>query len=190
MSRVFKVKEAAEYLAAHVETIRRMARRGEIPSFKVGKDWRFRETELDRWAETHHLRQRSAHILAVDDEENFLNSLRRMLHNAPYRISTVTDGMQALELIQRDPPDVVLLDLKMPEMSGPKTLREIRKIDEKLPVIIITGYPNSELMNEALQHSPFLMLPKPVETKQVTDAVEMALNGSKSKRVFSERAYR
>jgi len=188
MSRAFKASEAAEYLGAHVETIRRMARRGEIPSFKVGKDWRFRETELNRWVETHHLRQRSAHILAVDDEENFLNSLRRMLHDAPYRISTVTDGMQALELISRVPPDVVLLDLKMPDMSGPATLREIRKIDEKLPVIIITGYPNSELMNEALQYSPFLMLPKPVEIKQLIDAVDLALNGSKSKGAHAGRS--
>jgi excisionase family DNA binding protein len=46
---VLNAKEAAAYLKAHVETIRRMARRGEIPAFKVGKDWRFHQEALLRW---------------------------------------------------------------------------------------------------------------------------------------------
>lgn len=48
---VLNAKEAADYLKAHVETVRRMARRGEIPAFKVGKDWRFHKDALRRWAE-------------------------------------------------------------------------------------------------------------------------------------------
>lgn len=50
-SDVLNAKEAAEYLKAHVETVRRMARRGEIPAFKVGKDWRFHKEALRRWSE-------------------------------------------------------------------------------------------------------------------------------------------
>ena len=53
-SGVLNAKEAAEYLKAHVETVRRMARRGEIPAFKVGKDWRFQKEALKKWAETQH----------------------------------------------------------------------------------------------------------------------------------------
>ena len=54
-SGVLNAKEAAEYLKAHVETVRRMARRGEIPAFKVGKDWRFQKEALKKWTETQHL---------------------------------------------------------------------------------------------------------------------------------------
>jgi len=50
-SDVLNAKEAAEYLKAHVETVRRMARRGEIPAFKVGKDWRFHKELLRQWSE-------------------------------------------------------------------------------------------------------------------------------------------
>jgi len=53
-SDVLNAKEAAEYLKAHVETIRRMARRGEIPAFKVGKDWRFHRKALRQWSEGRH----------------------------------------------------------------------------------------------------------------------------------------
>jgi len=48
---VLKAREAAGFLKAHVETIRRLARRGEIPAFKVGKDWRFHKEALRRWSE-------------------------------------------------------------------------------------------------------------------------------------------
>jgi len=51
-SDVLNAKEAAEYLKAHVETVRRMARRREIPAFKVGKDWRFHKEALIKWTET------------------------------------------------------------------------------------------------------------------------------------------
>jgi len=50
-SDVVNAKEAAEYLKAHVETVRRLARRGEIPAFKIGKDWRFHKEALQRWSE-------------------------------------------------------------------------------------------------------------------------------------------
>jgi len=54
-SDVLNAKEAAEYLKAHVETVRRMARRGEIPAFKVGKDWRFHKKALQQWSEDQNL---------------------------------------------------------------------------------------------------------------------------------------
>ena len=184
---MFKVQEAADYLCVHAETIRRMARRGDIPSFKVGRDWRISESALKRWEETHHLRSKKAHILAVDDEEDFLQMIRQTIERHGYRVSIASSGELAVELMQRDPPDVVLLDLKMPVMSGPMILKEIRKLDEHLPVIIVTGYPDSNLMIAALRHSPFMVLPKPVKAKKMAEAVDLALNGSRSKRAFLER---
>ena len=53
-SDVWNAKETAECLKAHVETVQRMARRGEIPAFKVGKDWRFHKEALRKWTETQH----------------------------------------------------------------------------------------------------------------------------------------
>jgi len=60
-SDVLNTREAADYLRAHVETVRRLARRGDIPAYKIGKDWRFRRKALLRWADTHYLRYREAH---------------------------------------------------------------------------------------------------------------------------------
>ena len=188
MARMFKVQEVADYLCVHAETIRRMARRGDIPSFKVGRDWRISESALKRWEETHHLCSRKAHVLVVDDEEAFLQMIRQTIERHGYRVSTASSGSLALELIKRDPPDVVLLDLVMPEMDGPTILKEIRKFDEHLPMIIITGYPDSNLMMAALRQSPFMVLPKPVEAKKMIEVVDLSLNGSRSRRAFMERS--
>ena len=176
MSRVFKTKEAAQYLGAHVETVRRLARRGEIPAFKIGKDWRFGENALKKWAETHYLRYRRFHVLIVDDEETVLEHIKQMLVPEGYKISMVSNGSQALELIQRDLPDVVILDLKIPELNGSSTLKEIRRLEENLPVIVITDYPESDLMMEALKNSPIMVLLKTLEYKRMIEAVNLALN--------------
>lgn len=57
---VLNTKEAADYLKAHIETVRRLARRGEIPAFKVGKDWRFNKEALKKWTEMQHFNSNGA----------------------------------------------------------------------------------------------------------------------------------
>lgn len=67
-----------------------------------------------------------------------------------------------MELVCREAPDLILLDLKMPNMNGPQFLEELRKTHAALPVVIVTGYPESELMQQAMQYAPVLPLAKPV----------------------------
>ena len=172
-----------------METIRRLARRGEIPSFKVGRGWRFDEDALQRWAETHHLRARVPHVLAIDDEENITTLVRRRLLPEGYRISTFNEGFAALEFFRHDPPDVVLLDLKMPGMDGPAILKEIREIDEDVPVVIITGYPDGDLMMEAMRYSPLMVLPKPFDLNKLVKAVALAVGGSRPKSLMKEALF-
>jgi len=176
-SDVLDAQEAADYLGAHVETVRCLARRGEIPAYKMGKDWRFSQSASSRWAERHHARSRPAHILVVDDEQVIHGLIGRALEPQGHRVSGALDGAEALSLMRRETPDVVLLDLQMPGMNGPAVLREIRKGYGDLPVIIITWYPDSDLMNEAMQCSPLLLLSKPITVAQLLAAVRLAVRG-------------
>ena len=175
---VLSAREAADYLGAHVETVRRLARRGDIPAYKMGKDWRFRRSTLRRWAEQRNEGSRPAHVLVVDDEKAIRRLIRDMLEPEGYRVSAASSGAEALALMRQDTPDVALLDLKMPGMGGPDVLREIRKAYGALPVIIITGYPDSDLMHEALRYSPVIVLAKPATRAQVMAAVRAALGRS------------
>ena len=78
-------------------------------------------------------------ILIVDDEFGVRESLRILLQPY-YEISTAQGGEEVLKVIRERKIDLITLDLNMPKLSGIETLREIRKIDSEVPVIIITGY--------------------------------------------------
>ena len=86
----------------YVETIRRPARRGGIPGSEVGKDWRFEESTLKLWDATNHQRCRKSHVPAVHEEEIIIKFVQRIPGPEGYRISAVSDGVQALELIERE----------------------------------------------------------------------------------------
>ena len=176
---VLDAQEAARFLGAHVETIRRLARKGEIPSFKVGKDWRFRRTAIERWADEHHARererQRQASVLVVDDDEQIRVVIRQLLECEGYRVLLASDAGEGRALVRSESVDLVLLDLKLPGASGVDVIREIRARNKALPVVIITGYPDSDLMHQAMAYSPLLVLAKPFDANTLLTTVRSAL---------------
>lgn len=174
---VLDAHEAAWLLGAHVESVRRLARKGDIPAYKIGKDWRFSKPALERWAETHHLRERAPLVLVVDGEKSFRDTTRLFLEGASCRVATAANGEEALELVRRETPDLVLLDLVMPGMSGVVVLKELHRMDPELPVVVVTAYPDSELMSQALRFPPVTLLPKPVEKATLLTTVNRVLRG-------------
>ena len=177
-SQVLNAKEAAEFLGAYVETIRRLARKGDIPAYKIGKDWRFRKEALKKWAETHHLRHKPACVLVIDDDNGVRKLMRRFLEAESYRVCLASDGAEGLEWLNRESINLIILDLKMPGMNGPEFLKEMRKKNEYLPVIVVTGYPDGDLMAKALLYGSITLLAKPVDEKAFIRAVHTALKCS------------
>ena len=175
-------KEAAAFLGGHVETIRRLARRGDIPAYKIGKDWRFRREALLRWAEEQHLLRKPPCVLAVDDDPIVRKLITRLLEPEGFQVVTAGSGMDALAYLEKESADLILLDLKMPEMNGAEFLAELRKLDPELPVIFITSYPESNLVVEAMRYGPFMLLAKPIEGEHLIRSVKRELNGRTEKR--------
>jgi excisionase family DNA binding protein len=171
---VFGIRAAAAFLGVHEQTVRRLARRGAIPCFKVGRDWRFRREALIRWSEEQQ-GGGGCSVLVVDDEEQVCRLLGKMLGRLGCRVRWITDGEEGLRLVRRETPDLILLDLKMPDMNGPQFLEELRRTHADLPVIIVTGYQDSELMQEALQYAPLMALSKPMDQELLERTVRMAV---------------
>ena len=175
---VLNAQEAAQLLGAHVETIRRLARKGAIPSFKIGKDWRFRRDILFQWMETQNQIYQPSCILVIDDDPSVCKLIRRILEPQGFKVVTVANGRDGLEQVQRNPVNLVLLDLKMSVMNGPEFVRELRKTHPDLPAIIVTGYPDSKLLMEAYVHGPLMLIPKPIEKNNLLAAVNITLEGT------------
>jgi excisionase family DNA binding protein len=173
---ILTTQEAADLLGAHIETVRRLARKGAIPAFKIGKDWRFSLTALHKWtAEQQQIRQHRPTVLVVDDNPSFAKLLRQIITPLGCHVITVGTGMEGLEMVSRHPVDLVLLDLKMPQMNGAQFIARLRQRQEQTPVIIVSGYPDSELMAEAMRFGPLMLIKKPVEKRELISAVRMAL---------------
>jgi len=79
-------------------------------------------------------------ILVVDDEENIRFLYKEELGDEGYEVTLASSGKEALELLESGKPDLITLDIKMPEIDGIETLRRIKEIDEKIPVILCTAY--------------------------------------------------
>jgi DNA-binding NtrC family response regulator len=103
-----------------------------------------------------------AHVLVVDDEPHILAVLRDALTRFGYRVSCATSAADALGQIKSELFDAALTDIRMPEMSGIDLLREIKRHDESIEVVVMTGYPAINSAVEALKEGAYDYLTKPL----------------------------
>ena len=103
-----------------------------------------------------------AKILVVDDEPSILKLLKEALTQWGYHVGCVGTGTEALEAIRTELYDAAITDIRMPEMSGLDLLREIKRHDESIEVIVMTGYPTIASAVEALKEGAYDYLSKPL----------------------------
>ena len=110
------------------------------------------------------------HILLVDDDQDMIMLIERWLKKE-YRVATAISGKDAIEYITKEKPDLVLLDYYMPDMNGPETLKEIRKIQgcTELPVVFLTGM--EEVEGDATDIEPSAFWSKSMGKKQLLPAI-------------------
>jgi two-component system response regulator HydG len=116
-----------------------------------------------------------AKILIVDDEEVVRLSYMRILAATNCHVKAAWTWGQVAQAMQQEPFDVVLLDLRMPEMDGMKVLKALKQRWPESEVIIITGYPTLESAKEAVALGAYDYLTKPVGPEQVIDAANAAM---------------
>jgi CheY-like chemotaxis protein len=114
---------------------------------------------------------KTAYVLVVDDDSDVRKALRLALEDNGFEVATAAGGSEALQQIDQKAPDVVVLDLMMAGLDGPSTLKEIRENLGPIPVIVHTGYPDGDLMQRALEFSPFTLLAKPCLPKRFVETV-------------------
>ena len=124
-----------------------------------------------------------ATILVIDDESSILHAFRRAFADPEDTLETASDGSEGLELVARLRPDVVVLDLNLPDMSGLDVFHRIRAIDARIPVIFITGHGTTDTAIEAMKRGAFDYLLKPLDVARVRELVERAVEISRLMRI-------
>jgi len=114
-------------------------------------------------------------VLIVDDDTSVLSAFEQVLTEQGYEACTAMHGQEALDLVNSDRPDVVVMDIRMPGLSGLETLRHIKAIDARLPVIIITGFGTMETAVRATKLGAVDYHVKPLNPEEVLESIANAL---------------
>jgi len=114
-------------------------------------------------------------VLVVDDENVVLKSCERVLVPEGFDVSTTTSPGEALSMLKSDPYDLVITDMMMPEMDGIEFMRQVRQITPDMNIVLITGYPSQESIQEALGMRIIDYLPKPFSPSLLMEVVTGAM---------------
>ncbi len=134
-------------------------------------------------------------ILIIDDEHSIRETLEMFLREKGYEVVTSKDGEEGLRLIQRERPDIVILDIRLPGMDGLEVLRRIKEKEEGIHVIMITAYHDTETTKHAMNLGAYEYIHKPIDADEFDIAIEKVVNNlfnemkqlDKETKTFSKR---
>ena len=172
MQELMTIKDTANYLRMSTSTVYKLVEKGRIPAAKVGGAWRFRKDVLDDWLISQSV-EYTRTVLIVDDDARVLDVIRDIVIERGYQVVTAENGERAIEEIERQHFDLVLLDLVLPGLSGIEVLRKLKAEDDEVMVVIVTGYGDYPIALDAMSLGPLLVVRKPFLENDIAHVLNM-----------------
>jgi len=120
-------------------------------------------------------------VLLVDDEIEIIEGRSRIIRNLGYDCLTAQNGNEAIKIIKKDSPDIILTDIKMPDGDGIAVLKVVKKVDPDIPVIVFTGHGSIDSAIEAMKLGAFDYIQKPVTKDMIQVILKKAIDFRKLK---------
>jgi excisionase family DNA binding protein len=171
MNDILTAQDLSEYLKITTTTIHKLAQQGKIPCFKIGSEWRFKKDLIDKWLESG-ADNAPRKILVVDDEVDICELFVRALSKRGFLVDTANTGQDGIRMATTQNYDLIFLDLKMPGMTGVETFKELKRLNVRSLTVIVTGYPDSDLLAETMKLGPLTIILKPFDLSEIQRAVE------------------
>lgn len=121
-------------------------------------------------------------ILLVDDEEDLRTLVSSIVADLGYEVETARDGVEAIEKVEKDPPDLVLLDLLLPGIDGLTVLRYIRESGSQVPIVLLTACSDERTVRKALREGASGYVPKPFRIRDLAVACQRFLPATGAER--------
>ena len=170
MHNLMTVKETAEYLRIPLPTVYYLVQRGQLPAIQIGGRWRVKKDALDRDVLRNEQTGQPT-VLVVDDDEALQDTFKLFLKKAGFSRLVVGTGKEALAALAKQQFDLCFLDLQLPDITGDEIYAVAKEQYPEMPVVIITGYPDSEMMNNILKHGPVTVLKKPLRVEDLHETL-------------------
>lgn len=122
--------------------------------------------------------QTKTNILVVDDQIGMLETFTDILEDRDYNVATADDGFTAIKKVKEQSFDLIFMDIKMPGLNGVQTFRELKKINPKITVIMMTAYSVEDLIEEAVEEGAYAVIYKPFNMDRVIQTIERVLKNN------------
>ena len=172
MHNLLTVKETAKYLRIPLPTVYYLVQRGQLPAIQIGGRWRIKKNALDKDI----LKEEKSGqptVLVVDDDEALQNLFKLFLKKIGFSRVVVGTVKEAIAALEKQRFDLVFLDLKLPDGPADDVYDFVKREQPDCPIIIITGYPDSEMLDRILAKGPITVLKKPLKTEQLQQTVKI-----------------
>jgi excisionase family DNA binding protein len=172
MHNLLTVKETAKYLRIPLPTVYYLVQRGQLPAIQIGGRWRIKKNALDKDI----LKEEKSGqptVLVVDDDESLQNLFKLFLKKIGFSRVVVGTVKEAIAALEKQKFDLVFLDLKLPDGPADDVYDFVKREQPDCPVIVITGYPDSEMLDRILAKGPITVLKKPLKTEQLQQTVKI-----------------
>jgi excisionase family DNA binding protein len=166
------VKETAAYLRIPLPTVYYLVQRGQLPAIQIGGRWRVKKDLLDRDV----LRKEAEGqptVLVVDDDEGLQNMFKLFLKKQGYARMVVGTGAEAIAAMKKQKFELCFLDLQLPDTTGDEIYKQAKEIQADTPIVIITGYPDSQMLDNILKLGPVTVLKKPLKVEALQQTMQM-----------------
>lgn len=172
MHNLMTVKETAEYLRIPLPTVYYLVQRGQLPAIQIGGRWRVKKDLMDRDI----LRKEEEGqptVLVVDDDTGLQQMFKLFLKKQGFARIVVGTGKEAIAAMQKQKFELCFLDLQLPDTTGDEIYKEAKDIQPDMPIVIITGYPDSQMLDNILKLGPVTVLKKPLKAEALQQTMQM-----------------
>jgi excisionase family DNA binding protein len=166
------VKETAKYLRIPLPTVYYLVQRGQLPGIQIGGRWRIKKSSLDKDILKED-KSGQPTVLVVDDDESLQNLFKVFLRKIGFSRVVVGTVREALAAIEKQKFDLIFLDLKLPDGPADDVYDSAKKEQPECPIVVITGYPDGEMLDRILAKGPITVLKKPLEVEQLKTTVRI-----------------
>ena len=178
------VKETAMYLRMPEPTVYYHLKRGQLPAVQIGGRWRVKRDLIDRdilrVEETSESKAQPA-ILVIDDEPVVQETFKLFLRKQNFARQIAGTGKEALAALRKRSFDLCFLDLQLPEMTGDEVYAAFKELRPEMPIVVITGYPDSSMLDNILRFGPVTVLKKPLKLEELEAALRLLVKTGRQK---------